>query len=128
MTFGAKLVLATPEPINTIACFGFTDPDGATCQQVGVTPPGSGKFLVGGDIWGYRTVDFQATKEFTVAGDFKLNARVNLLNAFNFKNYSAYAYNGFGSNGQFAPDIAINTSGEINYVPRSVVLEIGAKF
>ncbi|MBV6863609.1 TonB-dependent receptor [Xanthomonas euvesicatoria] len=128
VTFGAKLVLATPEPINTIACFGFTDPDGATCQQVGVTPPGSGKFLVGGDIWGYRTVDFQATKEFTVAGDFKLNARVNLLNAFNFKNYSAYAYNGFGSNGQFAPDIAINTSGEINYVPRSVVLEIGAKF
>ncbi|WP_372361721.1 TonB-dependent receptor domain-containing protein [Xanthomonas sp. NCPPB 1325] len=128
VTLGAKLVLATPEPINTIACFGFTDPDGATCQQVGVTPPGSGKFLVGGDIWGYRTVDFQATKEFTVVGDFKMSARVNLLNAFNFKNYSAYAYNGFGSNGQFDPDIAINTSGEINYVPRSVVLELGAKF
>ncbi|ENZ96671.1 TonB-dependent outer membrane receptor [Xanthomonas fragariae LMG 25863] len=128
VTFGAKLVLATPEPINTSACFGFTDPDGATCQQVGVTPPGSGKFLIGGDIWGYRTLDFQATKEFTIAGDFKMSARVNLLNAFNFKNYGAYAYNGFGSDGQFDPDIAINTTGEINYVPRTLTFELGAKF
>ncbi|MEE7546148.1 TonB-dependent receptor [Xanthomonas sp. Kuri4-1] len=128
VTFGAKVVLATPEPINTIACFGFTDPDGATCQQVAATPPGAGKFLLGGDIWGYRTVDFQATKEFTVAGDFKLSARVNLLNAFNFKNYSSYAYNGFGTNGQFDPDITINTTGDILYVPRTVTFEIGAKF
>jgi len=128
VTFGAKVVLATPEPINTIACFGHTDADGATCQQVAALPPGSGKFLVGGKIWGYRTVDFQATKEFTVYNDFKLSARVNLLNAFNFKNYSSYAYNGFGSNGRFEPDITINDTGDINYVPRTVTFEIGAKF
>ncbi|HBK46418.1 MAG TPA: hypothetical protein DDZ67_08290 [Xanthomonadaceae bacterium] len=128
ITFGAKVVLATPEPINTIACYGHTDPDGATCQQVAAIPPGSGKFLLGGDIWGYRTVDFQATKEFTVAGDFKLSARINLLNAFNFKNYSSYPQNGFGANGVFDPDITINRSGEILYVPRTVTFEIGAKF
>lgn len=52
MTFGAKVVLATPTPINTIACYGQIDPDGANCQQVGVIPPSSGKFLVGGNIWG----------------------------------------------------------------------------
>ncbi|UYB52321.1 TonB-dependent receptor [Xanthomonas sp. AM6] len=128
VTFGAKVVLATPEPINTIACYGRVDPDGGTCQQVGVTPPGSGKFLVGGKIWGYRTVDFQASKDFTVYNDFKLSARVNLLNAFNFKNYSSYAYNGFGTNGRFDPNITINDTGEILYVPRTVTFEIGAKF
>jgi len=85
MTFGAKLVLATPEPINTIACYGYTDEHGAPCQQVGVTPPGSGKFLLGGKIWGYRTVDLQASKEFAVYKDFKLSARINLINAFDFK-------------------------------------------
>ncbi|QBH02309.1 TonB-dependent receptor domain-containing protein [Xanthomonas oryzae] len=128
VTFGAKLVLATPEPINTIACYGFTDPDGGTCQAVGVTPPGNGKFLVGGKIWGYRTVDLQANKEFTVVGDFKLNARINVLNAFNFKNYTQYQYNSFGSDGRLQPDITVVDNGEISYVPRSVVLEIGAKF
>ena len=128
ITFGAKIVLATPEPINTIACFGVTDPDGATCQQVAATPPGAGKFIFGGDIWGYRTVDFQASKDFTVAGNVKLSTRVNLLNAFDFKNYSSYAYNGFGSNGRFNPDLTINTSGDILYVPRTVTFEVGLKF
>ncbi|GHH57868.1 TonB-dependent receptor domain-containing protein [[Pseudomonas] boreopolis] len=128
VTFGAKVVLATPEPINTIACYGHTDPDGATCQQVAAIPPGSGKFLLGGKIWGYRTVDFQATKEFTVYKDFKMSARINLLNAFNFKNYSSYVYNGFGSGGTYDPDITINRTGDIMYVPRTVTFEIGAKF
>lgn len=136
IVFGAKVVLATPEPINTIACFGHTDADGATCQAIGFTPPGSGKFLFGGDIWGYRTVDFQATKEFTVYRDFKMSARINVLNAFNFKNYSSYVYGGpngtgnyFGSNGQLDTSyVELNTSGDISYVPRTVTFEIGMKF
>ncbi|ELQ07232.1 TonB-dependent receptor [Xanthomonas translucens] len=136
ITFGAKVVLATPEPVNTIACFGHTDADGATCQQIGFVPPGSGKFLVGGKIWGYRTVDFQATKDFTVYNDFKLSARINLLNAFNFKNYSSYIYGGpdesgnyFGTGGRLDTSyVGLNTTGDINYVPRTVTFEIGAKF
>jgi outer membrane receptor protein involved in Fe transport len=128
ITFGAKLVLATPEPINTTACYGYTDADGATCQQVAAIPPGSGKFLMGGKIWGYRTVDFQATKEFTVYKDFKLSARINLLNAFNFKNYDSYIYNSFGSLGSYDPNISINKTGEMLYVSRTVTFEIGAKF
>ncbi|MFC6840158.1 TonB-dependent receptor [Xanthomonas theicola] len=128
VTFGAKVVLATPEPINTIACYGKVDADGGTCQQIGVVPPGSGKFLLGGKIWRYRTVDFQASKDFTVYNDFKLSARINLLNAFNFKNYASYVYNGFGSNGRLDPNITINKTGDISYVPRTVTFEIGAKF
>ena len=63
-----------------------------------------------------------------MAGDIKLSARVNLLNAFDFKNYASYAYNGFGSNGRFDPDLTINSTGDILYVPRTVTFEIGAKF
>ncbi|WP_045757539.1 TonB-dependent receptor [Xanthomonas albilineans] len=136
VTFGAKLVLATPNPVNTIACYGKVDADGAQCQQIGFVPPGSGRFLVGGKIWGYRTVDFQATKEFTVYNDVKLSARINLLNAFNFKNYSSYIYGGpngtgdyFGTGGRLDTSyVGLNRTGDINYVPRTVTFEVGAKF
>ena len=91
-------------------------------------PPGNGKFLLGGKIWGYRTVDFQASKDFTVYKDFKMSARINLLNAFNFKNFNTYVYNDFGSGGNYAPDITINRTGDILYVPRTVTFEVGMKF
>jgi hypothetical protein len=128
ITFGAKVVLATPEPLNNISCWGQTNPDGSTCTPVGFTPPAAGKFLVGGDIWGYRTVDFQATKEFSLGGDFKLSARVNLLNAFNFKNYNTFNYDSFGSGGIYNPSISINKFGDNLYVPRTLVFELGMKF
>ena len=68
------------------------------------------------------------TKEFSMGGDTKLTIRANLLNAFNFKNYSDYRYNGFGSNGQFNPDVEINEDGDIFYFPRTVNVEVGFKF
>nr|WP_241753927.1 hypothetical protein [Xanthomonas translucens] len=81
-------------------------------------------------------MDFQATKDFTVYNDFKLSARINLLNAFNFKNYSSYIYGGpdesgnyFGTGGRLDTSyVGLNTTGDINYVPRTVTFEIGAKF
>ncbi|RXR07216.1 TonB-dependent receptor domain-containing protein [Pseudoxanthomonas composti] len=134
ITFGAKLVLETPTPINTVACYGRRDFDGSTCQLIGFVPPGNGKFLVGGDIWGYRTVDFQATKEFNVWRDNKLTARINLLNAFNFKNFDSYRFGGpggnyFGANGQLDTSyVTVNRDASIFYFPRTVTLEVGYKF
>ena len=128
LTFGAKLVLETPTPVNEIACYGVEAPDGSRCQLVGFTPPGNGKFLIGGNIWGYRTVDFQVTKEFSLGGDIKMSARLNLLNAFDFKNYSSYSYNGFGSGGQFNPNVSINKNGDIFYFPRTLTAELSFKF
>ena len=136
VTFGAKVVLATPTPLNTIACYGHIDADGARCQQIGFVPPGNGKFLLGGDIWGYRTVDFQATKEFELGHGLKMSARMNLLNAFNFKNYSNYVYGGpngtssyFGSDGGLDTSyVSVNRNGEILYVPRTLTFELGIKF
>ena len=59
MTFGAKLVLETPRPLNEIRDFGARPPDGSFCQPFAYDPPGTGNFIVGGDILGYRTVDLQ---------------------------------------------------------------------
>jgi outer membrane receptor protein involved in Fe transport len=127
ITFGAKLVLETPQPINTVACYGVEEFDGSRCQLVGFVPQGTGKFLVGGKIWGYRTVDFQATKEFRLWGDTRLSARLNLLNAFNFKNYSSYSWT-FPQTGNIDPDVSINRNGDIYYFPRTLTAEIGVKF
>lgn len=128
ITFGAKIVLETPTPRNTIACYGYDAWDGSRCQLVGFTPPANGKFLIGGKIFSYRTVDFQATKEFSLPGDTKLSIRANLLNAFNFKNYSEYSYLGFGSGGRLDPDIEIKDRGDIYYFPRTLNLEVSYKF
>ena len=108
----------------------------STCQLVGFVPPGNGKFLVGGDIWSYRTVDLQATKEFVLGGDTRLTARVNLLNAFNFKNYDSYVYGGpdggrdyFGQDGQLDTGyVSVNRNGGIFYFPRTLTVEVGLKF
>ena len=53
---------------------------------------------------------------------------MNLLNAFNFKNYNSFSYNGFGSNGIYDPDISIQRYGDMLYVPRTVTVELGFKF
>jgi outer membrane receptor protein involved in Fe transport len=128
ITFGAKLTLATPTPINTVACYGATQPNGAGCEIIGEEPPGSGGFLFGGDVFGYRDFDLQATKEFKFRDDVSVFARVDVLNVFNWKNYSSYTYN-FGSGGVFNEDfISINENGDILFVPRTIKFEIGAKF
>jgi outer membrane receptor protein involved in Fe transport len=128
ITFGAKVVLESPIAKNNISCWGQQNPDGSTCTPVGFYPPATGKFLVGGDIWGYRTVDLQATKEFKLGDNFAVTARVNLLNAFNFHNYTSFNYDSFGSNGIYDPDISINRYGDIKYVPRTLTFELGVKF
>ena len=128
ITFGAKIVLETPEAKNNISCWGQQNSDGSRCDQVGFWVPATGKFLVGGDIWGYRTVDFQATKEFEFGDHLSAYARLNLLNAFNFKNYSSFNYDSFGSDGVYDPDISVNRYGDMRYVPRTLTVEVGVKF
>uniref|UniRef100_UPI002620AD9F TonB-dependent receptor domain-containing protein n=1 Tax=Oleiagrimonas sp. TaxID=2010330 RepID=UPI002620AD9F len=98
ITISAKLTLATPIPGNQIACYGATYATGSGCTPIAGTPAGNGRFLVGGKIFGYRDVDFQATKDFDMGHGVKLYGRFDVLNVFNFRNYSDYLYN-FGSNG-----------------------------
>jgi len=126
-TFGAKVVLETPRPINQIRDYGNRPPDGSFSQPIAIEPPGTGSFLIGGDIWGYRTVDLQATKVFTF-GDYELSARVNLLNAFDYENYSNFNILSVGSGGVLDPQVEVNEFGDILYVPRTLSFEVGFRF
>jgi len=125
--FGVKLVLETPRPFNEVRDWGNRPPDGSFNQPFAYDPPGTGSFLIGGDIWGYRTVDFQATKEF-LFGDYALTARLNLLNAFDYENFSTFNLISPGSAGVLDPVVEVNEFGETFYVPRTLSFEVGFRF
>lgn len=127
ITVSAKLTLATPIPLNGAICYAGAEtfPNGAPCKPYGAAPSGNGSFLVGGKIFGYRDVDFQATKHFNVRGlDFY--GRFDLLNVFNFNNYTdlIFANSQVGS----LSGITYNRTGNITFVPRTIKFEVGMKF
>lgn len=125
--FGLKIVLETPRPLNEVRDFGYRPADGSYAQPISITPPGTGKFLVGGDIWGYRTVDLQATKEFNFDA-FALTARVNVLNVFDFENYTTFNILSVGQDGVIDPEVEVNKYGDMLYVPRTLSFEVSVKF
>ena len=128
ITISAKLTLATPIPGNQLACYGATYSTGSGCTPIAGTPGGNGRFLIGGKIFGYRDVDFQATKDFDIGHGLKLYGRFDVLNVFNFRNYSDLIYN-FGSNGVLNRNfVSYNPTGNISFVPRTVRLTVGMKF
>ena len=128
ITLSAKLTLATPTPFNDIACYGATFPTGSGCTPIAATPGGNGKFLLGGKVFGYRDIDFQATKNFDLGYGMKLYGRFDLLNAFNFKNYTDVLTN-WGSNGVLNSNpVMYNPTGNITFVPRTIKFTIGMKF
>jgi outer membrane receptor protein involved in Fe transport len=133
--FGGKLTLATPLPDVNLACFGATPTNmdgnpanGGGCQGVGVFPPGNGRFLVGGKIFGYRDIDFQATKDFTLHGNLGAYVRIDLINAFNWNNYVDYLES-WGSNGKMNKvPVIYNPTGDITGYPRTLRVSMGLRF
>jgi outer membrane receptor for ferrienterochelin and colicin len=122
-----KLTLATPLPKDDVACYGAQFADGSTCRPIAGTPSGS-KFLIGGDIWGYRDIDMQLTKDFVIDKDTKIYARFDILNVFNFTNYADYNTN-WGSGGVLNDNpVSYNKKGNITYVPRTARFTLGLKF
>ena len=126
LLFGAKFTLATPIPGLNLACFNDTStPSG--CVPFSATPPGS-HFLIGGPIFGYRSIDFQVTKNFKIYGNFDGYVRFDLLNAFNWNNYSDYLEN-YGSNGVLnRTPVTFDPTGNIDGTPRELKLTLGIKF
>jgi len=123
MTYSAKLTLSTPTPISDIACFG-----GAThCIPAAIDAPASGRFLVGGKIFGTRSIDLAANKDFDLTAGVTMYVRADLINAFNWKNYSDYN-NVWGSNGVYAPTSTINTIGNMFTYPRLFKLSAGFRW
>ena len=127
VTLSGKLTLATPIPINGIACYGATFPNGSRCIPAAAIPSGGKSFLVGGPIWGYRDVDFAAIKNIHINGDVYWYLRLDILNAFNYKNYTDTLVN-WGSNGVFDPVSSYNTTGNITGVPRTFKFTMGVRW
>lgn len=124
-----KLTLATPLPKNASACYGQVEANGSTCVPMAATPSGS-KFLVGGNIWGYRDIDLQLTKDFVISGDTKIYARFDILNLFNWQNFADSDYlTNWGSQGALnSRPVSVNKKGNITYVPRTARFTVGLKF
>ncbi len=125
IAMGARLTLATPIPAVNLAC--YDDPNTASgCIPVAATPEGS-HFLIGGRIWGYRDFSVQFTKNFKLYG-LDAYARADIINVFDWNNYSSYIYN-YGSNGVLNKyPISYDTTGGISGYPRYLKLTVGLKF
>lgn len=130
--FGAKLTLATPVPDLNLACYGAPAPNngsgGSGCMPVSIAPPGNGRFLLGGKIFGYRDLDLQATKNFKVYGNLNAYVRIDLINAFNWNNYSGYLEN-WGANGVLnRTPVTYNPTGDVTGYTRTLKVSLGMNF
>ena len=128
ITYASKLTLATPIPVNDFECLSATFPTGSHCTPIAGTPHGQ-PFGFGGNIFGYRDIDFQATKDFDLTRGMVLYVRFDILNAFNFKNYSDTLRN-FSSNGvpNTVNPVLYNPTGNITGVPRTFKITMGFRF
>lgn len=129
-SFSAKLTLATPTPYNAIANYGAIGPNGEAGIPMSFIPRGGSKFLVGGNIWGYRDIDLQATKDFKIWGDVAAYMRFDILNVFNWKNFDDGAVlTNFGNTGTLNSNpVAYDKNGNITFVPRTARFTVGVKF
>src|SRR5262249_39208311 len=129
LTFAGKLTLATPIPRNDIECFAEIQPNGNYCGPVGAavgsTPLpsdpnaiGPQRFGVGGRIFGYRDLDLQVTKNFDLTAGLSMYVRLDLLNVFNYKNFSDYIAG--VANDRYV--VGYNRIGNIDFVPRELKL------
>jgi hypothetical protein len=79
MQFSAKLVLASPTPRESLNC--HDTPDFFHCFWDPFTPRQS---------IGFKQLDLAAEKSFHVWGDTSMKFRLDLLNAFNWRNWTDY--------------------------------------
>ncbi len=113
---GAKLTLATPIGVD-----GFVNnlPVVAEGSPHGYSPIGG---FPSGTI-GYKDLDLQATKDFSIYKSVQAYVRVDFLNVFNWANYA----NENTTYPTFQP-VTYVTNGPVNGTPRELKLTAGAKF
>ncbi len=86
MIFSTKLTLATPETQSATNC------SNGQCRFDTYMPKGN-RFIFPDDWWGYRQVDIALIKNFDTPHQSRMQLRLDALNLFNFKNYSAFNSN-----------------------------------
>ncbi|MFI4958389.1 MAG: TonB-dependent receptor, partial [Lysobacterales bacterium] len=91
-------------------------------------PPGEGRFLFGPKIFGFRDLDFQATKNIRIYSALNAYVRVDLINAFNWNNYVDYLES-WGTNGVMNRiPVLFNPTGDISGYPRTLKVSMGINF
>ena len=120
-TWSTKLTLATPKPYSDIAFYGADHG-----YPHAINAPGQ-RFIVGGKLFGTRQVDFAVNKDFDMSAGIVFYIRADLINAFNYKNYSDYDVH-WGDNGIYAPTIAFTTNGNMFTYPRLFKLSAGVRW
>ncbi len=94
-------------------------------MHAGFSLPARQSFLTDGNIFGYRTIDLQATKNFDLTRGMNAYLRLDILNVFNYKNYTDYVEN-WGSNGVLNKyPVTYSTVGNISGVPRTFKISLG---
>lgn len=116
ITFGGKLTLATPTPVYGNVC---QEPPPADTNLAGCAPHAAEP----NGTFGYKSLDLQATKEFELGG-IQVYGRLDLLNAFNWKNYTSVITETEGGR----LDARYNPDGAITGTPRMLKFEIGMRF
>lgn len=109
----SKLVLATPATKDATNCF---EPEtDRNCFFDPFTPSGT---------FGFKQFDLAAEKTFTIAGDYSLRLRADLLNVFNWKNYIDYD-TWRGGPGNANPNFGNRSGLGTNWPPRLFKLSLG---
>jgi hypothetical protein len=116
---GAKLTLATPIPVDGIACIGLTYPTGSGCTPISGRPQ---------ETFGYRSLDLQVTKNFELPGSQTIYVRADVLNVFNYYNLSDTIAN-WGGGGKYTTNpVTYNPTGNITGYTRTLRVTVGYKF
>ena len=124
---GGKLALATPQSSSAIYGCGPSTPG---CNPLNAIGGGTGgvAIVTPGGFLGYKDLDLQLTKNFTVAG-ITAYGRVDLLNVFNWHNYDPAANIVSSSPTTGVPNSVIyNTAGPIVGPPFTIKFSAGLKF
>jgi len=114
MTLSGKLTLATTPPLNEVVNYaGVPNP-----TPVAITNMPGEKFLIGGPIFGTRQLDLSLSKDMYVTKDVTVQVRGDLINAFNWENYSSFYYTFDPSSTAFNPAVIFNdTNTSTSYSP-----------
>ena len=123
LLFAGKVTLATPIPVTTIVgCTQLGVPVGTSCNAYGTNayPVAS---AISQSLLGYNSFDFQVTKNIDLPKSMNAYVRLDLLNAFNSRNFDSTA-----ANWPFPAEPTYNTTGPIVGLTRSVKVTLGMKW
>jgi len=114
ITASAKLTLSSPPPVNdAIGPDRYGAPSGPA-QVVSVDGPGT---------FGTRQVDLSLSKDMLVTENVTVQVRGDLINAFDYDNFSGYQVN-WGTGGVYNPQVTYNQYGSQYTPPRTLFMSV----